>query len=184
MIDTLAVQVSDANADTLPTYDEAYIRLNAGLSAEQGGALDPYLDKAIKAFQVDTQLKVYRHTYRYQFRGEALARSPRRNILVPGLDCSVVYFRCDGTDVDSSEYETLKHAATGSAILRPAQGYWHVDRKANLDIQFTAGVAALPADLQSLLADRIKFDTYGDTGDLLRWNEEKRRYAIGTIVWQ
>ena len=190
MIDPLAIQRDDALADSLPRYDEAFVRLNAGLSDEQtggkAGGLGPYLEKAVEAFEVDTSLKIYRHAFSYDIDGRVLHVDQERSILLPGLACEVTAFTCDGETVPATSYKTLTHNQTGCKILKPNR-YWSVDRDSTLNVKFTAGIAAtdtIPAGIQSILAVRIRFDTYSGSGDLLRYNEERRRYTVGTIVFQ
>ena len=194
MIDPLAIQRADETADVLPRYDVRFVRLNAGLSEEQTSAGDdpnsnslaPYLAKAVEAFETDTSLKVYRHSFAYQLQGRTFVVDPERAILVPGLNCEVTSFTCDGSPVDAAAYTTQFHRPTGCAVLKP-NGYWQFDRDAKLDVRFDAGLAAsesLPAGVQSILAVRMRFDLYGGSSDLLRYQEERRRYTVGTIIYR
>ena len=182
MIDSNAVQVADNNPDAMPTFDDAYIRLNSGLSAEQGGDLDPYLRTAIRSFQSDSSLKVYAHSFSYEFAGDHLVVNPERKILVPGFDCMITAFTCDGVDVPTTAYRVGQNWQTGSRIIEPV-GLWRIGRMSRVRVEFSAGLSVMPAPLQSILAVRIKYDVSTQPGDLMRYNEERKRYTIGTIVY-
>ena len=191
MIDPLAVQRADSAADVLPQYDVRYLRLNAGLSEEQTGedipsSITPYVEKAVEAFETDTSLKVYKHDFTYEIDGRVLYVDQEREILVPGLDCTITAFTCDGVTVPAAAYTTRKHRPTGCAVLKPNR-YWQVDRDSKIEVRFSAGIPStgtMPVGVQSIVAVRIRFDVFGGTGDLLRYNEERKRYTIGTIIYR
>ena len=194
MIDSLGIQraASDTSADEIPRYNERFVRQNAGLSREQTGeedddSLDPYLVNAIRAFQAHTSLRVYRHSYTYEFSAEPLRIDSSRPILLPGLACSLESFTCGGLAVPEAQYRALRHEGTGCISIKPALNQcWSFARDAAIRIEFSAGIAAadeLPPEIQSILAVRIRFDVYEGAGDLMRYNEERRRYTIGTIIY-
>ena len=199
MIDPGAIQRRDGNGngdaapDVVPKYDVAYIRLNAGLSQEQTGdgdgasdSIEPYLVKAIQAFTTDTSLKLYRHPYECRLDGRQLMLDPERSILLPGLACEMTKFECDGVAVPTAAYRVRTHEPTGCKILKPRY-HWTVNASSEIVIEFDAGIestASIPVSIQSVLATRIRFDTYSGAGDLLRYNDERRRFSIGTIVYE
>ena len=179
----------------MPRYDERFVRLNAGLSAEQTGSdaasgadsLEPYMRKAIRAFQAHTSLRLYRHSYTYHFSAESLRIDPERSILLPGLECSLESISCNGQPIAADQYRALRHEGTGCLVLRPPLNrHWNFSHDASIGIDFTAGIAAedtIPPEIQSILAVRIRFDTYSGAGDLIRYNEERKKYTIGTVIY-
>lgn len=183
MIDPTGVQQADELADVMPAYNADFMRLNAGLSEEQGGDLAPYLRAAIRPFQTDTSLKVYRHSFTYGFSGEHLVVDPGRSILVPGFDCSITAFTCDGMPVDQSLYRQKTNWQTGSAIIEPIDR-WAVNRKSRIEISFSAGLTELPAELQQVLATRIRYNVWKQTGDLISYNADRKSYTVGVIAFE
>ena len=190
------VQRTDETIDVLPRYNVAFIRHNSGLSQEQSGgpapdsepdSIDPFLRSAVQSFESDTLLKLFRHAFAVEYSGRELMRAPERAILLPGLDCELTAFTCDGEDISEDAYKSESHSPTGCLILTPLPMWSFGSADSLIRLAFNAGLEsqkAISAHIQDLLAVRIRYNIYGSGGDLLRYNDERRRYQVGVKIYR
>ena len=154
---------------TLPTYDENLLRARAGLDAGRVSGFDGLVEAAVKAFEDETAVKLRASAFTASFGGGALlgrAGGYLNRLTVPGMNAAVTSVTFDGATVQTADYRTWADDANGSMHVEPVRGKrWDACPDSEFEVAFTAGVAALPPDVQEIVGVRIRYDYYGEEGD-------------------
>ena len=153
----------------LPAYNENRLRARSGLDANRVEDFDALVEAAIKAFTDETELRVRQSAYAAEFDGGELtyrAGGLLSRLTVPGLNAEVTAVMHNGTAVDPAKWTTWADDSNGSMHVEPVNGMqWDITPLGRLLVEFTAGVAAVPSDIQEILGVRIRYDYYAEEGD-------------------